>query len=240
MPSEPNTPLDPVSGFFAGFTSVFARMFIGIAAFVIGYFICGFSAMGFDSRVWGAFPLLSIFTIFTWATYGGWFVLGMAALISIFTGLWMFVHDSDGKRSFFFILSASAVYFSVLLFATRGYSEDYDDGRHPLTWAAAIYAGITLFYWVVPRLIATFAKRNAQEEIETVAPITEEYAGEESPGTEPSHVSFETGEDSPLTGTEPLEHPADEGRDGRLRRSRAFPMLDRMRSVCAMWDATSL
>lgn len=198
MPPEPNIPLDPVSGFFAGFTSVFARMFIGLAAFVIGYFICGFSTAGLDSQVWGAFPLLTIFTIFTWATYGGWFVLGMAALISIFAGLWMFVHDSDGKRSFFFILSASAVYFSVQLFATRGYSGDYDDEResHPLAWALAIYAGITVFYWVVPRLISAFANRNAEEEVETVTPLAEEY----------------TGEDTPLTGAEPLDHPADDER----------------------------
>jgi hypothetical protein len=224
LKSEPDIPLDPVSGFFAGFTSVFARMFIGLGAFVAGYLVCSFAEKGWNVYSFAGFPLRCIFSIFDWADLGGGFVIGMAALISIFAGLWAFVHDSEGKRSFFFIFTASTVYFASHILSEDARTNIYNFEPPPpiwvpLTWAAGIYAAASVCYWVVPRMIAAFANRNAEDEIETVAPIPEEEhhtseatsdssrQSEATPDTDPSPAESS---EYPPTGAEPLKHPADE------------------------------
>lgn len=215
LEAEPHIPLDPVSGFFAGFTSVFARMFIGLAGIIAGYLICSFSAWGFDSHVMAWFPLGCIFTIFTWGTYGGLFLAGLAALVSIFAGLWAFVNGSDGKRAFFFIVTASVVYFLPVVLPekrTNIYGEEIAGSMRvgPLAWAAGIYIVAAILYWVAPGLIAKMTPGRGEEEVETCAPTPESNHENIVQQSEYGGEPMETGDDLPLTGAEPLEHPADE------------------------------
>lgn len=205
MPSEANVPVDPVSGFFAGFTSVFARMFLGGIAVV-----CGF-VVGIFSGGWGPFA------IFDWAERGAWFLLGILSLVSIFVGLWVFIHGSDGRRSFFFIFSAAALHFSSGLFPP--------EHAESVLWVAGLYGIATACYWLVPRMLAAFAKSNTEEINMEKNETDPHFSGDENPagdapvdsGGTPGEIPRETSdlpldieEDMPLTGAEPLKHPADE------------------------------
>lgn len=168
--------VDPVDAFFSGFSSVFARMFLGGIAIVCGLVVGLFSGSG-----WGPFA------IFGWAEHGAWFVLGLASLVSIFVGLWVFIHGSEGRRSFFFIFSVAALHFSSGLFPP--------DRLAALFWTTGIYGIATAFYWLVPQAIAAIISRRHPEEVETVAPIPGAEHPAETESAEPGAAPWEPGEE---------------------------------------------
>ena len=209
LDTTPRMLADPVAGFFAGFTSTIARLLIGLAGALFGFALCGFCAIGrdFDALGSSSFGLffLGIFMIFQWATLGGWFVVGLASLISIFVCLWAFIHDSAAKLSYFLIFTSATVYFSPFTFSRRVFGEV--DGN-PLMWLLIIYAGLSACYWILPAMIARFTNRYAEDEIET-ADEQEEYPAGEEPA-EASAEPVQSDEELPITGAEPLQRPIDE------------------------------
>lgn len=143
---------DPVSGFLAGFTSTFGRVFIGSIAIFFAFVLCFVCGTGLDPEVFPAWAFNIVFMIFTWATYGGWFIIGLAAFITIFFCLWLFVNESQGKRTFFVMFTAAVIYFFPLdIFA-----------QHWISVAVA-YVIIAFCYWIIPRAIAAILPEPAEE-----------------------------------------------------------------------------
>jgi hypothetical protein len=159
--TTPDMPADPVSGFFAGFTSIFSRIFIGWAAIFLACTLCYVCAVGLNAELLIVWAMGSLGMIFAWATLGGWFILGLAALVTMFFCLWSFVTDSGGKFVFFLMFTAGVVYFFPLDIASEHWLR-----------AAVTYAIVAACYWLLPRAIAAMLPQPI-EEIEVAAPLEE-------------------------------------------------------------------
>ena len=131
---------DPVEGFFAGLGSGVGRSAFAFIAVLAGAAV-SYLSLGFDldcSALYLWVPL-TIGLLFWWASYGGWFFVGLLSFVAIFASLWSFTQERSPKLSFFLVFSATATYFAPICF-------------HEYRWmrAVIIYAFCALLYWLLP------------------------------------------------------------------------------------------
>lgn len=185
-----NAPFDPVDAFFSGFTSFFSRIFLGWVALFLGCALCYFCGPGFGTGVLYAWALGLIGMIFMWALWGGWFILGLAALITLFFCLWRFVNDCDGKLNFFLMFTASVIYFFPL-----DIGDGYEDSNHWLR-TVIVFSIVAACYWLLPLLIATLMPAPVEEVVRVTPLPTENFT--------PMNPDFQEFDPTPL---DPTTHP---------------------------------
>ena len=134
-----HTPMlaDPVESFFAGFNSIFVRLFFALVALIAGAAVCHQSlAVDFD------WALLTLGSIFIWGDLGAWFPIGLLSLLLVLACGFFFIQERSPKANFFVVFSASVVYFSPICF-----------GEGQWIRVILIYVICAALYWILPRII---------------------------------------------------------------------------------------
>ena len=106
----------PIDGLLAGITSGPARILVGAAAAALGFFICVLPS-GWHSEAIPALAMLAFTSIFRWAHFGGWFFVGLSALVGMFAFLHAFVMERIPAISLFATFTFAALYLAPVTFS---------------------------------------------------------------------------------------------------------------------------
>jgi hypothetical protein len=141
---------DSVEGFFSGIRSSVGRLLLALLAILAGFGVCLVSSGWYTEAgtIWG---ILTVGVLFWWATYGGWFLIGLLSFIGMFAFALSFVYDWHPKLSFFGVFASAVVYYSPLTFS-----------EYRWLYVLGLCIGIGFCYWVLPYVLGRAIRRKAQ------------------------------------------------------------------------------
>lgn len=143
--------IDPIEGFLSGIGSSVVRSLLAIAAILAGFATCQISS-AWGRPAFSAWTFLSIGLLLWWGTYGAWFLIGLLSLIGMFVFHFAFIQDRSAKLSLFLAFTSGTIYFLPVTF---------EDQRWICT--LCLYAGVTVFYWIMPCAISRIINANASD-----------------------------------------------------------------------------
>lgn len=151
------------------------RLLVGMAAIVAGLAVCILPWKLDGDQLLGV-TVLMLFSIFQWADYGVFIVLGLASLGSMFLFFYFYITERAPAVSLFASFTSAAIYFSASTFGSESRGTPGTWG-----WSLLLYALFSVAYWLLPLAIWKGLEWKAERDAEKEAAAEGGDAGQNGP-----------------------------------------------------------